>query len=137
MDNWATAGEEHGYFYVCDLSRDDIEYLGFDPTGLDTMAMRKIADRLSEPLIAEKWGALPIILEAMGIPKLADEDEVRLANEWYAQTPFDIMEEISGIYRCQFDGGEEGDEDFIEAVDKWWQNLPGVEKVDWYNEYIK
>ena len=55
------------------------------------------------------------------------------AEEWFVQTDFDTMEEISNIYRDDFPYGEDGDQDFVDAVDEWWGKLSDEEKIEVYN----
>lgn len=61
--------------------------------------------------------------------------KVNDAEEWFIQTDFDKMEEISSIYREDFQDGEEGDQDFVDVVDDWWGNLDDEEKISVYDEY--
>ena len=66
---------------------------------------------------------------------IKDMEKIYDAEEWFVQTDFDTMEEISNINRCDFPDGEDGDQDFVDAVDEWWSNLDDEEKVSVYEEY--
>ena len=66
---------------------------------------------------------------------IRDMNKIYDAEEWFVQTDFDTMEEISNINRCDFPDGEDGDQDFVDAVDDWWRNLDDEEKVIVYEEY--
>ena len=64
--------------------------------------------------------------------RIRDMNNLYDADEWFVQTDFNTMEDISNIYRDDFPYGEGGDQDFVDAVDSWWQNLSDEDKLDIY-----
>ena len=57
-----------------------------------------------------------------------------IVNEWWGQTEFWQMENITGFRQYDF-SPEEGYQDFVDACDEWWDNLSFVDKraiyMDW------
>lgn len=63
---------------------------------------------------------------------IRDMNNIYDADEWFIQTDFDTMEKISNIYRDDFPYGEDGDQDFVDAVDGWWRSLSDEDKLGIY-----
>ena len=45
-----------------------------------------------------------------------------MVNEWWNNTPFWLMENITGYRQDDF-SPEDGYQDFVDACDTWWDNL--------------
>ena len=63
---------------------------------------------------------------------IRDMNNIYDADEWFMQTDFDTMEKIPNIYRDDFPYGEDGDQDFVDAVDGWWWSLSDEDKLGIY-----
>ena len=59
------------------------------------------------------------------------EEDVEDAEAWFPGTDFDTMERISGLRRGDF-SDEDGYQDFVDAVQEWWDSLDDSEKVTIY-----
>lgn len=59
------------------------------------------------------------------------ESDLEDAEEWFTDTDFDMMEKISGLNRTDY-SEEDGYEEFVEAVQEWWDGLDDEKKVDIY-----
>lgn len=53
------------------------------------------------------------------------------AENWFVDTDFDMMEKISGLKRTDY-SEEDGYEEFVEAVQEWWDSLDDEKKVEIY-----
>lgn len=57
-----------------------------------------------------------------------------MVNEWWNNTPFWVMENITGYRQDNF-SPEDGYQDFVDACDTWWDKLSFNEKrmvyLDW------
>lgn len=135
MADWRTAGNDEGYFYVIALAREDIEACGYDASELDDEKMRYLAKKIADSIFdTGYWDILKEVLAWNDVPKLIDEDDLKRADEWYAQIDFDTMEEISEFDRNDFDS-EDGYQEFVDMVDDWWAHLTSRQKVNKYREY--
>ena len=59
------------------------------------------------------------------------ESEVDDADEWFCEIDFDTMERISGMKRDEY-SDEDGYQDFVDAVEDWWNCLSDLDKVEFY-----
>lgn len=59
------------------------------------------------------------------------ESDLEDAEEWFTDTDFDMMEKISGLKRTDY-SEEDGCEEFVEAVQEWWDSLDDEKKVEIY-----
>ena len=59
------------------------------------------------------------------------EYDATAADEWFYEADFDTMERISGERRDDY-SDEDGYQDFVDAVERWWDDLSDNEKVDIY-----
>ena len=64
-----TRGERTGYFTVCELHRDDLKERGFDGSKVSDQTMKRLAMKLGNACIEGFWIDLPIVAEALEIPK--------------------------------------------------------------------
>ena len=55
------------------------------------------------------------------------------ADEWFCGIDFDMMERISGKRRDDY-SDEDGYQDFVDAVEEWWNSRLDQEKVEIYKE---
>jgi len=55
--------------------------------------------------------------------------ELKQAEDWWGQTPFRQMEQITGLHEDDFDG-EDGSQDFVDACDAWWNEQSDEEKIE-------
>lgn len=62
------------------------------------------------------------------------ESDLEDAEDWFPGTDFDMMEKISGLKRTDY-SEEDGYEEFVEAVQEWWDSLDDAKKVEVYYEY--
>lgn len=53
------------------------------------------------------------------------------AEDWFTDTDFDMMEKISGLKRTDYSEEDEYEE-FVEAVQEWWDSLDDEKKVEIY-----
>ena len=53
---------------------------------------------------------------------------------WFANLEFDAVELMSGLRQMDFNQ-ENGAQEFVDAVSKWWAELPYDDKRDMYNTY--
>ena len=54
-------------------------------------------------------------------------------DKWFHETDFETMERISGYRHGDF-SQEDGYQDFVDAVEKWWTALSDKEKQDIYEQ---
>ena len=57
------------------------------------------------------------------------ENRVPFYNKWWYSADFVTMEAITGYRQLDFNP-EDGYQAFIDACDKWWENLPEHEKIE-------
>jgi len=58
-------------FEISALSEEDLQYLGFDTSGLDDSTMERIASKMGDNYCDQLyWDSLQVIAECMGIPKV-------------------------------------------------------------------
>ena len=62
------------------------------------------------------------------------ESDLEDAEDWFTGTDFDMMEKISGLKSTDY-SEEDGCEEFVEAVQEWWDSLDDAKKVEVYYEY--
>lgn len=58
-------------------------------------------------------------------------EDLEEAEEWFCEADFDTMERISGFKRDDY-SDEDGYQDFVDAVEEWWDSLDDEKKVDIY-----
>lgn len=58
-------------------------------------------------------------------------EDLEEADEWFCEADFDTMERISGYKRDDY-SDEDGYQDFVDAVEEWWDSLDDEKKVDIY-----
>lgn len=59
------------------------------------------------------------------------EKDLENANDWFECADFKTMERISGLRQTDF-SEEDGYQEFVDAVEEWWENLDDKKKVDIY-----
>lgn len=79
-------------------------------------------DAIAEALGYRDWDAYE---EGWSIDDLDDADE------WFCETDFDMMERISGKKRDDY-SAEDGYQDFVDAVEEWWNAQDDAKKVEIY-----
>lgn len=79
-------------------------------------------DDIAEHLGYKDWEAYE---EGWSMQDLED------AEEWFCEADFDTMERISGYKRDDY-SDEDGYQDFVDAVEEWWDSLDDEKKVDIY-----
>lgn len=67
----------------------------------------------------------------MATQKHIDTDTL---DSWWYQQDFNTIEKITGFKVTDFPL-ENGSDDFVEACDKFWENLTRGEKLSYYNEF--
>ena len=82
-------------------------------------------DRIAEHLGYKDWDAYE---------EGWSEQDVSDADDWFCEADFDTLERISGYRREQF-SDEDGYQDFVDAVQEWWDGLDERTKVAIYKEY--
>ena len=60
-------------------------------------------------------------------------EDLEEADEWFCEADFDMMERISGKKRDDY-SAEDGYQDFVDAVEEWWNGLDDEKKVDIYRK---
>lgn len=60
-------------------------------------------------------------------------DDLEEAEDWFDESEFDFLAELAGIKREDYVNGED-DDDFVDAIQEWWDNLEDEKKVDIYYE---
>ena len=85
-------------------------------------------DAIAEHLGYKDWDAYE---EGWSMEDLND------AEDWFAGLDLGQMEEVSGLKRDEYRNPDAmlDEEDFIDAVEEWWNGLDDKKKVDIYNEY--
>lgn len=79
-------------------------------------------DDIAEHLGFKDWEAYE---EGWSMEDLDDADE------WFCEADFDTMERISGYRRDDY-SEEDGYQDFVDAVEEWWNGLDDRKKVEIY-----
>lgn len=59
------------------------------------------------------------------------ESDLEDAENWFSESDFDMMERISGKRRDDY-SDEDGYQDFVDAVEEWWDGLDDAKKVEIY-----
>lgn len=59
------------------------------------------------------------------------EDDLSDANDWFCEIDFEMMEKISGKRLDDF-SDEDGYQDFVDAVEEWWNAQSDAKKVEIY-----
>ena len=63
-------------------------------------------------------------------------EDLKEAEDWFEELDLGEMEEVSGLKRDNYRDPDAmlDEEEFIDAVEEWWNNLDEEKKVDIYNE---
>lgn len=61
------------------------------------------------------------------------ESDVSDADDWFCEIDFDMMERISGKRRDDY-SDEDGYQDFVDAVEEWWNAQSDRKKVEIYTQ---
>ena len=61
------------------------------------------------------------------------ESDLEDAEDWFSEIDFDMMERISGKRREDY-SDEDGYQDFVDAVEEWWNAQDDAKKVEIYYE---
>ena len=59
------------------------------------------------------------------------QEDLEDAENWFSESDFDMMERISGKRRDDY-SDEDGYQDFVDAVEEWWDGLTDAKKVEIY-----
>ena len=102
-------------FYGSDITDDDInDFLWFD------------SDTIAEWLGYRDWDAY--------VEGWSDED-LENADDWFYDLEYvEMYEKITGKKRSDWADGDEGESDFMEACEIWWEAQTEKNKVDIYTE---
>ena len=61
------------------------------------------------------------------------ESDLKDAEDWFDESEFDFLAELAGIKREDYVNGED-DDDFVDAIQEWWDGLDDKTKVEIYKE---
>lgn len=56
-----------------------------------------------------------------------------VVDEWWSNADFNLMSKVAGLQPYQF-SSEDGYQDFVDACNKWWNNLSFGDKLYYYFE---
>lgn len=83
------------------------------------------------------WFERDMIAEALGYRDWEayeegwSESDLEDAEDWFECADFKTMERISGLRQTDF-SEEDGYQEFVDAVEEWWENLDDKRKVEIY-----
>jgi hypothetical protein len=149
VTHWVRVMDEgEDYFAISRLHKDDLEHIGYDTSRVDDCAMKKLASKLGDDYCEQLfWGNLPIIADALEIPKRKDVIKKQLAvcgqsddryalernlDRWWGQLGFDEMKRITGLDYRYF-SPEDGYQEYVDVSDNLWRNKSFDDKLELYN----
>lgn len=101
---------------------EEMETLGTDTAINDFLWFER--DFIAEHLGYKDWEAYE---EGWSLEDLEE------AENWFDESEFDFLAELAGIKREDYVNGED-DDDFVDAIQEWWDNLEDEKKVEIYYE---
>lgn len=111
----------------CDAVEEFIEqmFYGDVPTETDINDLLWFdADAIAEHLGYEDWEAYE---DGWSL------EDLKEAEDWFDESEFDFLAELAGIKREDYVNGED-DDDFVDAIQEWWDDKSNKEKVEIYND---
>ena len=116
--------QKQEFFDITSVSRDDLEEYGFDVKNIDDSDMSTLAGKMADDYCEQLfWTSMEIIADCLDFPRKWDT--------WFKGCDFATMEKLTGFKQSDY-SPEEGYQDFVDACEDWWEELPTEERKEIY-----